>query len=136
MNTQAGRFLITPDLSEAAESSGPTPGIYSARVMGIDLKDAKSGGQYFRWDLVIFGAEGELSRWNNWKVNYNTMTSGKGAGMLKSFVKACTGNELTGAFDFATLIGSEVQITIVDGKKQDGTPSGYPEVKSVKQITH
>lgn len=131
------KFLITPDLSEAVENTGLPPGTWNARVTGIELKDTKAmDAKYFQWELTIFGAAGELSRWNNWKINHRTMTSGKGAGMLKAFVKACTGQELTGAFDFALLVGSEIQITTVEGKQQDGSPSKYPEVKAVKAITH
>lgn len=137
MNAEMNKFLITPDLSEAIEFSAAPPGIYSARVTGVDLKTNKAmTGQYFQWELTIFGAEGELAKANNQKVTYRTMTSGKGAGMLKSFYKACTGNELTGQADFGLLVQSEVQITLVEGKNQDGSPSNYPEVKGVKQITH
>lgn len=137
MNTEASKFLITPDLSEAVESGSIPAGTYSARITGLELRDTKDmSAKYIRWELTIFGAEGALKNWNNWRVNYNTMTSGKGAGMLKTFFKACTGNELTGAFDFQLLVGSEVQITLVEGKMQDGSPSKYPEVKSVKPVTH
>ena len=133
--TEASKFLITPDLSEAVEMGAIPPGIYTARVTGIDLKNSKSGsGQYFQWELTLFGSEGELSKFNNWKVTHRTMTSGKGAGMLKSFYKACTHNELEGQVDFGLLIGSEVQVTLVEGKAQDGSPSNFPEVKAVKPI--
>lgn len=137
MNTSENQFLITPDLSEAVESTGIPAGTYSARVSGLEVKKTKDlTGQYIRWEMTVFGAEGALKNWNGWRINYNTMTSGKGAGMLKSFFKACTGQELTGAYDFQLLVGSEVQVTVVEGKNQDGTPSKYPEVKSVKPITH
>jgi hypothetical protein len=133
---EASQFLITPDLTEAVELSGIPAGIYSARVTGIQYKASKANPNafYFQWELTVFGAEGELTKFNNWKVTHRTMTSGKGAGMLKTFHKACTGTELTGSFDFGLLVGSEVQVTLVEGKNADGTPSGYPEVKSVKSI--
>lgn len=128
-------FLITPDLSEAVEAAdGITPGVYSARVAGFEVKEAKSGGKYLKWTLVIYGAEGDLAKFNNWKVFYNTMTSGKGAGMLKSFYKACMGSELEGTFAPANLVSCEVAITVVQGKNQDGSPSKYSEVKSVKTL--
>lgn len=129
-------FLITPDLSEAIELTGVQPGIYNARVHGLELKQAKSGGSYIKWELKIFGAEGDFSKFNNWSVYYNTMTSGKGAGMLKAFVKACTGESLPekGAYDFMQCHGKEVMMTLQQGKNQDGTPSEYPEVKSIKPL--
>lgn len=137
MNTDTNKFLITPDLSEAVESTGVPAGVWNARVTSVDLKPTKDMlSKYLQWELTIFGAEGALSNFNNWRVTHRTMTSGKGAGMLKSFYKACKGEELTGAFDAQSLIGSEVQITLAEGKQQDGSPSKYPEVKAVKPITH
>lgn len=129
-------FLIAPDLSEAVETGGVVPGIYSARITGLELKTAKSSGaNYIKWEFTIFGAEGDLSRYNNHKAWYNTMLSGKGAGMLKGLYKACKGEDFAGgAFDWSTLQGSEVSLTLVEGKNQDGTPSGYPEVKAVKSL--
>lgn len=128
-------FLITPDLSEAVEIEGSiTPGIYSARVNGFEVKEAKNGGKYLKWTLVIFGAEGDLAKFNNWKIFYNTMTSGKGAGMLKGFYKACMGTDLEGTFAPAKLVGCEVAVTVAQGKNQDGSPSKYSEVKSVKTL--
>jgi hypothetical protein len=138
MQTTNNPWLITPDLSEAVETGGQvTPGIYTARVATPELKTSKDGNQYIKWTLEIFGAEGELSKFNKWKVYYNTMLSGKGAGMLKGFYKACTGTEFPGgAFDWSLLVGSEIEITLVEGKPYNGEPSKYPEVKAVKQITH
>lgn len=134
---ETNQFLITPDLSEAVELSAIQPGTYSARVTGLELKTTKDfSAKYFQWELTLFGAEGELSKYNNRKVNHRTMTSGKGAGMLKTFFKACTGQELTGAYDFSQLVGKEILVTLVEGKTRDGAPSDYPEVKAVKAITH
>jgi len=129
-------FLITPDLSEAVETSGVVPGIYSARVTDLELKTAKaSGAQYIKWTFTIFGAEGELQRFNNHKVWYNTMLSGKGAGMLKGLYKACKSEDFAGGqYDWSTLRGSEISVTLAEGKNQDGSPSGYPEVKAVKPV--
>ncbi len=133
MNPQ--NFLITPDLSEAVEQAAVVPGVYSTRVTALELKTSKAGGQYIKWTMTIFGAEGELARFNNHKVWHNTMLSGKGAGMLKTFYKACKNEEFAGgAFDWSTLVGSEVSTTIVEGKDQTGQPSGYPEVKAIKPI--
>jgi hypothetical protein len=133
MNSQ--NFLITPDLSEAVEQTAVVPGIYSVRVTDLELKTSKAGGQYIKWTMTIFGAEGELTRFNNHKVWYNTMLSGKGAGMLKGFYKACKSEDFAGgAFDWSTLVGSEVSATLVEGKDQQGQPSGYPEVKALKSI--
>lgn len=129
-------FLITPDLSEAVEVDGSVPpGVYTARVTAFEVKNSKSSGdQYLKWTLTIFGAEGEAAKYNNWKVFYNTMTKGKGAGMLKSFYKACLSKELTGAFAPSALIGAEISATLRQGKNADGSPSKYTEVQSVKTL--
>lgn len=135
MQNENNRFLITPDLSEAVELGGIPAGTYKARVTGIDLKDNKAmTGKYFQWELTVFGLEGPLAGFNNWKVLHRTMTSGKGAGMLKAFFKVCTGQELKGTTDFSLLVGSEIEITLVEGKNQDGSPSKYPEIKAIKEL--
>ena len=122
---------ITVDLSEAVELGGVVPGKYGARVSGAEVKTTNAGtGQYVKWEMTIFGAEGELARYNNHKVWHNTMTSGKGAGMLKKFVKAATGQELTGNLDTDAVLGKEVLVTLKEGKR-DGVPTGYPEVVAV-----
>ncbi len=130
------QFLITPDLSEAVETGEQIPpGIYNSRVTKVELKTTRDMmSKYLRWELTLFGAGGDLAKFNNWKVYYNTMTSGKGAGMLKSFYKACTHNELTGPADFGLLIGSEIRITLMEGKPYNGEPSKFPEVKKVEAI--
>lgn len=144
MNTD--QWLITPDLSEAVELSGGAmpPGIYKARIEGVEkkvtnaTKDMPANAQvsYPKWTLVIFGAEGDLARYNNWKVYHNTMMSGKGAGIFKSFYKAATNTEFTGgAFAPGDLIGKEVEVTLVEGRPYNGEPSKFPEVKAVKPLT-
>ena len=129
-------MLISPDLSEAAESTSEPipPGVYKVRIEDVELKNAKSGANYLRWKTRIFGAEGELARFNNWPVFYNTMTSGKGAGMLKNLYRSATGEDLTGQFDATTLYAKEVLFTLARGKNQDGSPTDWPEVKAVKPV--
>lgn len=132
-------MLITPQLDEAVESTESTPmptGVYNVRVEGVEMKTSKAGGKYLSWKLVVFGAEGDLARYNNWPVYYSTMTEGKGAGMLKSFFKACTGEELAGGFDTDVCLGKELQATIVQRKNEDGTVSKWPDVKGIKPIRH
>lgn len=132
-------MLITPQLDEAVEQteSAPMPsGVYNVRVEGVEVKTSKAGDKYLSWKLVVFGAEGELARYNNWPVYYSTMTVGKGAGMLKSFYKATTGEDLSGAFDTDACLGKEVQATINQRRNEDGTISKWPDVKAIKPIQH
>lgn len=136
---ETNEWLITPDLSEAVEFDADAqvpPGIYKARVTGLEKKKSKADTSYIKWTLSIFGAEGDLAKYNNWKVYTNTMLSGPGAGMLKSFYTACTKQDFPGgAFDWSLLVNSEVEVTLVEGKPYNGQPSKFPEVKAVKPIT-
>lgn len=127
---------ITPDFSEAVADTGASvpDGTYKVRVVEVEMKDSKAGNKYLNWKLEIFGAEGEVARFNNWKIYHRTMLAGKGAGMLKSFVKAATGTDVTGSFSTDTIIGKELQVTVKTGLDQNGEPSRYPEVKAVKAI--
>ncbi len=140
----AEQWLLTPDLSEATEMSDGAlpPGVYKARVTGMEKLRSKGNpstgslpADYIKWTLTIFGAEGELSKYNNWKVYHNTMLSGKGTGITKAFVKACTGQELEGAFNFALLHGAELQVTLKEGQPYNGAPAKFPEVARVEQIS-
>ncbi len=131
-------MLVVPDFSEAAESnSEPIPaGIYKVRLEEATPVKTKDGtGTYIKWKAKIFGAEGELEKYNNWPVFYNTMTSGKGAGMLKTLIAAAIGEVPEGNFDTDDLLGKEVQFTLTQGKDKDGNPSTWPNVKGVRAIT-
>lgn len=126
--------IITPDFSEAQELEPIPTGVYNARIVDVEQKTAKSSGNtYLKWKLQLFGAEGDLAKYNNWPVFYNTMTSGKGAGMLKQFAKAVL-KEVPTQLDTDAFLGKEVQISLQQGKDQDGNPSTWPEVKSVKAL--
>lgn len=125
--------VITPDFSEAATGAIPA-GTYKARIVDAEVKTSKAGNAYIQWKMQIFGAEGQVSRYNNWNFNHRTMTSGKGAGMLKDFYKAATGEIAPTSFDTDILLGKEVQVVLAEGKDQDGNVSSYPEVKGVRRI--
>lgn len=130
-------MIITPELSEAVDTpSEPIPpGVYKVRIEDAEVKQTKAGtGSYLSWKLKIFGAEGDHAKYNNWPVFYSTMTSGKGAGMLKALYKAALGQELTGQFDATELFGREVQVAIAQRRDQDGNVSRWPDVKSVKAL--
>ena len=132
-------MLITPDLSQAAEStedSNIPAGVYNVRVVSAEQKTTQKNEPRISWKLQIFGAEGELKRFNNWALFHSTMCVGPGAGMLKQFYKACTGTDLTGPFDATELYGKELQVTVVPKKNQDGTISKFPDVKGIKALAH
>lgn len=125
---------ITPDFSQASDDTPVPPGVYSARVTGSEIKTSQAGNDYISWKLQLYGAEGELAPVNNRVVFHTTMISGKGAGILKSFQKACLGNAIEGAFDTDQLLGKEVQVTLTQGLMPDGAVSPWPNVKAVKAL--
>ena len=129
-------MLVTPDFSEIVEQQNESiaDGIYTARIEGVEQKTSKAGAPMLSWKLVIFGADGELARFNNWTVFYTTMLGGKGAGMLKSFYRAATKTDLKGAFDATELYGKEVQITLQSRLNPDGTPNRWPNVTAIRSI--
>jgi hypothetical protein len=121
--------LIKPDFTEVA---GLQPGNYNARITGGELTKSKAGNDMIKWTYEIFGSEDKGS--NGQLVFDRTMTSGKGAFRLQDLYRAAMKEELKGSFDTDMLLGKEIKITLAQGMQQDGTPSKYPEVKSVSGI--
>lgn len=129
---------ITPDFTEAVESTmsdEPMPaGEYQVRVTDAEMKTSKAGNPYIKWKLQVFGMEGDLARFNNWPIFYNTMLTGRGAGILKSFLKCVMPEYEGGAIDTDEALGAECIVNVKPGMKPDGTPSGWPDVKSVRPL--
>lgn len=125
-------MLVTPDFSEALSDEQVPAGVYKVRVDSCETKTSKAGASYLSWKLIIFGAEGEAARQNNRHVYLTTMTAGPGAGILKRFVQSTLG-EVPKTFNTEDLYGRELQVTLVDRTKPDGTP-GWPEVKAMSTI--
>lgn len=123
---------ITPDFSEAVEFTAITPGTYKMRIVDCEQKTSQKNDPYLKWKFQLFGAEGAYAKFNNAHVWTNTMITGKGAGKLKELLVA-TGWQ-SGSFDPQQLLGKEVVGVLVTGKDQQGNPSDYPEVKSIKAL--
>jgi hypothetical protein len=122
---------IVPDFSEAVGGIIPT-GTYPIRVMAAESTTSKkSGAPMIKWTLAIFGAEGDMARYNNRDFNYWTMVNGKGAGRLQEFLRALNVNEKD--FDTDELTGKEALAVLVEGKTENGEPSMRPEVKAIKK---
>lgn len=122
--------LVTPSFEELAEI---TPGMYKARITGAEVTASKSSGTPMAvWKLELFGSENKGQ--NGQIITHRTMLAGKGAFGIKDLYRAAMKEELTGAFDTDMLLGKEVKLTLAAGMQQDGTPSRYPEVKSVTGI--
>jgi len=122
-------MLITPDLSEGNKSLDP--GVYAARIIEVEAKDSKAGKPMVKWTLETFGNDDQAL--NGKRVYTHTMCVGKGVFKLQEMYKAATGEKLEGAFDSEQLVGSEVRVTLTEGRDQHGNPTDWPEVKSVSR---
>jgi len=127
-------ITITPDFSEVQERSQVPAGVYNVRVDSCEQKTSKAGNNYLSWKLIIFGATGEYAKQNNRPLFLTTMIEGKAAGTLQQFIRACLGT-VGATFNTDDLIGKELQVTAVDRMQPDGR-QGFPEIKSMKAITH
>lgn len=130
--------IITPDFSEASESSPVPAGVYKARITGVEEKSTgpnskNPGSPYLNWKLTIFGAEGDFARQNNRILFMMTMLSGGGAGRLKDLAKAALGS-VPEPFDTDLLMGKEIEVVVAERFNQDGTPSNFPDVKKVMPV--
>lgn len=128
--------VIVPDFSEASESkSTPVPdGVYKVRVTDCEKKESKAGNSYLNWKLTIFGADGEYAKQNNRPVFHRTMLSGKGAGMLKDFLRVIDVDASKG-FNPETCLGRELEVTLASRIDQStGLTSPWPDVRAVKPL--
>ncbi|HUR98761.1 MAG TPA: DUF669 domain-containing protein [Pyrinomonadaceae bacterium] len=123
--------IIEPELSEATPSELPA-GTYKAHIVDAEQKTSQAGKPYLRWQLTVFDASD--ARLNGMAVWTSTPTTGRGVFRLQQLYKAATGTALEGRFDTTDLMGKQVLITVVPGVTQDGTPSGYPEVKAIRAV--
>lgn len=125
-------MLIQADLTEV--SSPLEPGTYKARVVASELKESKtSGNKYVKWQLETWGSE--IKTQNGRTVYYNTPVTGGGAFRLADFYAATMKKALprdNPQFDTDMIIGKELEIVTVEGKDQEGNPSKYVEVKTVR----
>jgi len=124
---------LTPDFSQAVEMGALPPGVHKVRVVGAEEKTSQAGNQYVSWKLETFGAE--VSQLNNRVVFHSTPTTGKGAGILKSFLVAAMGELPGGSFDTDAVLGRELQVTTIEEiDRTTGEKTGYARVKSVAPL--
>lgn len=122
--------LITPDFSEAQDSTPIPPGTYSARIIEGQVTTAKSSGApMVKWKYELVNAAKQTGR----IVFQNTMVTGPGAGQLERLIVAATGEKPAAGqgFDTDTLLGREVTLVLAQGHRMDGSPSDWPDVKRV-----
>lgn len=126
---------ISPDFSEAQDIGTPFPeATFKTRITGCEQKTSKAGATYLSWTLDVFGADGEFSTYNNRKIWLNTMISGPGAGILKSFVKAALKTtEVPKNFDTDTLLGKELLVT-TKPSFYEGQERSNPEIKKMMPL--
>lgn len=113
--------MMTPDFTQ--EYKPLTPGNYTARVSAYKPGVSQKNEQYIKWKLEIMGMSGET-------IENVTMLEGRGAGLLKHFLKSCDGVYDGGPFDPDSYIGSRIGIEVgereYDGKMQATVKKVYP----------
>ena len=121
--------LITPDFTDAAEFDAIPEGVYKTRITKGEVKISQKGDQYVNWTLSVFdSADGKNLNRNIW---HTTMCSGRGAGLLKKFLKEVTG-EVPPQFDTEALIGRQIEVTV--GHRIDDKGEKRAEVKAVRAL--
>lgn len=123
--------LITPDFTEVGQPI--KPGVYNARIKDCESKQSQKGSTYLNWKLELFGDPDV----NNRVVFLSTPITGKGAFRLQELYKAAMQEELDAKapkFDTDSLIGREVNVTLVEGKDQEGNTRPFPDVKAVSAL--
>lgn len=124
--------VIIPDFSEVTERTPVAPGTYSARITDCEAKTSKTGNDYLNWKMTLFGTPEIANR----VIFHMTPVKGKGAFRLQELYKAAKGEDISkGAqFDTDQLIGSELSVTLVEGRDQDGNVRSFPDVKAVTAL--
>lgn len=119
--------LIKPNFDELAEV---TPGTYTVVIKDCEVKESKKGATYLKWTLETINCDEPKNNGQN--IWTNTMISGRGAFRFKELYSAATGEEYdsTEQFDTDMLLSKELNVTVEDGKDQQGNKTNYPEVKT------
>lgn len=114
---------VTPNYSEAAEYLPLEEGEYSCEILSCEAKVSKQGNRYLNWKLKTLTGN---------SLYYTTVIEGRGAGMLKHFLKCALGNYDQGEFDTDELIHRMVNMYLtVKEVETDRGKSRYFEVKEV-----
>lgn len=101
---------VNPDFSEAIE--GIEPGTYAATIDDVSEENAKeTGTPFLKWTLKAKSLDREFT------VFHNTPVTGKGAGILKEFMKAAYPEYEGGTFNARNVLGREVKLRM--GKDQN-----------------
>lgn len=114
---------INPDFSE---ESGLAPGIYPAKIIGVEQKVGKeSGAPYLNWKLEVEGL---------W-IYHSTPFSGRGAGLFKQLVHATVSPGYDGGpINTDMMVGKSLQVKLEKGLNRDGSESKYMRVMEVKAL--
>ncbi len=115
---------INVNLNEIHENV--TPGWYPVRIVGSDLRTSQNKGtQYIAWTMEIVDPTSEFNGWNLFN---NTPIEGRGAAMLKQFLRAADFEpEEDGGFSTEDVIGHELEVRVehreYEGRVQDNVTS-------------
>lgn len=125
-------MIEVPDLSNDTTSAPIPPGMYNARIIGVEKKAAgptakNPGAPYLNWKLEITGRD----KFSNRVFFYMTSLIAERIGGFHRLWEAATGEKATSKVDTETLMGRQVSVQLAVGTRPDGTTSDFPEVKRV-----
>lgn len=129
--TEMQGTLVMPDFGDVQDRVGP--GVYKVRIVSAKPgswagRDGKKDTPLLNWRMETFGETEDKN--NGRSIFHRTPLAGGGAFRLQDFYKAATGEEIKGSFDYTTLYGKEIEITVAEQKDKPE----YTEVKSVRAI--
>lgn len=124
---------IVPDFTELVDLQPIPDGVYKARILAVEEKKSKAGNDYLNWKAQIFGAEGELEKFNNRLVFIMTMVNGSNSS-LKLLKQMMTLKGVGPEFDTDDILGLECELVCQSKPNEDGTPRINPDVKRIQAI--
>ncbi len=116
-------MMITPNFSEANKPIVVGP--HQARITKYGLKTSKNEQKYIEWTFEIVGGDSDGS-----SMRYNTMTEGKGAGILYKFLSIAIPNYDGEEFDPNHLIGTRMTIIVAPEEYNGQTTM---KIKSIEE---
>lgn len=119
--------VITPDYSQ--ETKPIDKGTYDARIKKFEMKKSQNtGDRYIMWTLEVTNGDHAGKT-----LSHNTMIEGRGAGLLKKFLKTIDQYYEDGPFDPEGYLGMRCGIEVGPEEYQGKTSMKIKEVLPLEQ---
>lgn len=126
-------MLVTPNLEDIQDEI--EPGDYTVRIVDVQPETSRNGTPMLKVTFETFGESEEKN--NGRRIFDRVCTAGKGAFRFTQLWSAAMGEKFDKSspeFDTEMFHGKELTLTVIEGTDQNGNPSGFPEVKGMRQI--